>query len=73
MPRTQMIQTVVQIMRTPAHWGHLPSERAVRTEAPEMLLMAFQPVVETIEKMTTRRLPQYPKEYRLGPSVWVEV
>jgi hypothetical protein len=51
----------------------LPSERAVRTEAPEMLLMAFQPVVETIEKMTTRRLPQYPKEYRLGPSVWVEV
>ena len=58
MPRTQIIHTVVQIIKTPAHWGHLPSERAVRTEAPEMLFIAFQPVVETMEKTTTRRLPQ---------------
>ena len=64
-PRTQIIQTVVQIMSTPAHCGHLLSDRAASTEAPEMLLMAFQPVVETIENTTTRRLPQYPKEYRL--------
>ena len=57
-----MIQTIVQIIKTPAHCGHLPSDRALRTEAPEMLLIAFQPVVETMEKTTTRRLPQYPKE-----------
>ena len=60
-----MIQTIVQIINTPAHCGHFPSDRALRTEAPEMLLIAFQPVVETMEKTTTRRLPQYPKEYRL--------
>jgi hypothetical protein len=58
MPRTQIIHTVVQIIRTPAHWGHFPSESAVRTDAPEMLFIAFQPVVETMEKITTRRLPQ---------------
>jgi hypothetical protein len=52
-------------MSTPAHCGHLLSDNAASTEAPEMLLMAFQPVVETIEKTTTRMLPQYPKEYRL--------
>lgn len=69
MPRTQMIHTVVQIIRTPAHCGHFPSERAVKTEAPEMLFIAFQPVVETIEKITTRKFPQYPKEYRLQRSV----
>lgn len=60
-----MIQTVVQMMITPAHWGHLLSDRAARTDAPEMELMTFQPVVDTIEKTTTRRFPQYPNEYRL--------
>jgi hypothetical protein len=57
-----MIHTVVHIMMTPAHCGHFPSERAAKTEAPDIELMAFHPVVETIEKTTTRRLPQYPKE-----------
>ena len=60
-----MIQTVVQMISTPAHCGHFPSDNAANTEAPDMLLMAFQPVVETMEKTTTRRFPQYPKEYRL--------
>lgn len=57
-PKTQMIQTVVHMMSTPAHCGHRPSDRAASTDAPEMLLMAFQPVVETTENTTTRRLPQ---------------
>ena len=57
-PRTQMIQTVVQMMSTPAHCGHLLSDNAASTEAPDMLLIAFQPVVETMENTTTRRLPQ---------------
>jgi hypothetical protein len=30
----------------------------VRTDAPEMLFIAFQHVVETMEKIATRRLPQ---------------
>jgi hypothetical protein len=47
---------------TPAQVGHFPSERALRTTAPEIELIAFQPVVATIEKMTTRMFPQYPKE-----------
>jgi hypothetical protein len=50
------------MMITPAHVGHLPSERALRTEAPEIELMTFHPVVDTIEKTTTRRFPQYPNE-----------
>jgi hypothetical protein len=57
-----MIQTLVHMMITPTQVGHEPPERAYNTEAPEMELIAFQPVVETIEKMTTRRLPQYPNE-----------
>jgi len=65
-----MIHTVVHIISTPAHCGHLPSDKAARTEAPEMLLIAFQPVVETMENTTTRRLPQYPNEYRLCELVW---
>lgn len=58
MPSTQIIQTEVQIIRTPAHCGHFPSERASSTDAPEMELIAFHPVVDTMEKTTTRRLPQ---------------
>jgi len=65
-----MIHTAVQIMSTPAQSGNLPSDRAVSTEAPEMLLIAFQPVVDTMENTTTRRLPQYPKEYRLHISAF---
>lgn len=57
-PRTQNIQTTVQMMITPAQVGHRPSERAFSTAAPEMELIAFQPVVATMEKTTTRRLPQ---------------
>jgi hypothetical protein len=49
-------------MITPAHIGHLPSDTAYRTDAPEIELMAFQPVVDTIENTTTRRFPQYPNE-----------
>jgi hypothetical protein len=60
-----MIQTVVVMMITPAHSGQLPLESAYRTDAPEIELMAFQPVVEAIENTTTKRFPQYPKEYRL--------
>jgi hypothetical protein len=63
MPKAHMIQTVVQIKMTPAHCGNLPSESAYRTEAPEILLTAFHPVVETILNTTTSKLPQYPKEY----------
>lgn len=57
-PRTQSIQTTVQIMITPAQVGHRPSLRAFSTAAPEIELIAFQPVVATMEKMTTRILPQ---------------
>jgi hypothetical protein len=53
------------MMITPAQVGHLPFDNALRTEAPEMELIAFQPVVATMENMTTSMLPQYPKEYRL--------
>lgn len=49
-------------MITPAQLGTVPSDSAARQEAPEMALIAFQPVVDTIEKITTSRLPQYPKE-----------
>ncbi|KAF7185522.1 hypothetical protein HII31_13146 [Pseudocercospora fuligena] len=52
-------------MITPAHAGRAPPE-AARQEAPEMELIAFQPVVEIKEKATHRQLPQYPKEYRLN-------
>ena len=68
-PRMQTSQTVVQMMMTPAQVGHFPSEMALSTMAPEVLFMAFQPVVAIMEKTTTRRLPQYPKEYRLHPIV----
>jgi hypothetical protein len=37
----------------------------LRTDAPEIELMAFHPVVAIIENTTTSMLPQYPKEYRL--------
>lgn len=53
------------MMMTPAHIGTLPFDNALSTEAPEIELMAFQPVVAIIEKTTTSMLPQYPNEYRL--------
>jgi len=59
-------------MSTPTQSGHFLSDKAVSTEAPEMLLMAFQPMVDTMENSTTRRLPQYPKEYRLHISAFFE-
>jgi hypothetical protein len=37
----------------------------LRTDAPEIELMAFHPVVAIIENTTTSMLPQYPNEYRL--------
>lgn len=58
MPRAQIIHTVVVIMITPAHWGQFPFDRAARTDAPDIELIAFQPVVDTIENMTTSKLPQ---------------
>jgi hypothetical protein len=60
---------------TPAQVGNFPSNNALSTEAPEMELIAFQPVVAIIEKMTTSMLPQYPNEYRLRWRVcqlWLE-
>lgn len=50
------------MMTTPAQAGTRPSDIAAMHEAPEIEFMAFQPVVEIIEKMTTRTFPQYPKE-----------
>ena len=42
----------------------MPSESAYSTDAPEMELIAFHPVVLTMEKRTTNKLPQYPNEKR---------
>lgn len=46
------------MITTPPHAGKVPSESAAKQEAPEIALMAFQPVVETIENTTTSKLPQ---------------
>lgn len=62
MPRVQRTQTETVMMTTPAQVGNCPCDIAARHEAPEIELMAFQPVVEIMEKTTTRMLPQYPKE-----------
>lgn len=64
-PNAQIIHTDVHMMITPAQVGHFPFDNALRTEAPEMEFIAFQPVVATMEKITTSILPHYPKEYRL--------
>lgn len=64
-PRAQITHTNVHMTITPAHVGNLPSDRAWRTDAPEIELIAFQPVVAIMEKTTTSMLPQYPNEYRL--------
>lgn len=64
-PRAQTIQTNVHMRMTPAQMGHFPSDRALSTDAPEIELIAFQPVVAIIENITTSMFPQYPNEYRL--------
>jgi hypothetical protein len=65
MPSAQITHTDVHMTMTPAHVGNLPFDKALSTEAPEMELMAFHPVVAVIENTTTSMLPQYPNEYRL--------
>jgi hypothetical protein len=42
-PSAQMIQTVVQMIMTPAHCGKLPSETAQRQDAPLRAFIAFHP------------------------------
>jgi hypothetical protein len=64
-PSAQIAHTNVHITITPAHVGNFPFDNALRTDAPEIELMAFHPVVAIIENTTTSMLPQYPKEYRL--------
>ena len=62
MPNTQMIHTEVVIITTPAQGGSVPFDTAARQDAPEIELMAFQPVVDIMENTTTSKLPQYPNE-----------
>lgn len=57
-PSTHRIQTDTVMIMTPPHAGKVPLESAAKQEAPEIALMAFQPVVETIENTTTSKLPQ---------------
>lgn len=64
-PSAQIAQTNVHMTMTPAHVGNFPFDNALRTEAPEIELIAFHPVVAIIEKTTTSMLPQYPNEYLL--------
>lgn len=57
-----MIHTETVMMITPPHRGSFPFDTAERHDAPEMEFTAFQPVVDSSEKITTRLLPQKPNE-----------